>query len=156
MAGAMYTSVDVDVLLKRPLGELAQQVRVSIQQQATDEQIRAQLRKLRRLGHAKTEPLYGNPDAHLVVFSNWTKCDLFNDVDFSPAVSKSKSVGNNARIGRLTYMHYQSLGENRFQRDCFGITGKDLDGSYWVSAFLYTYDWQKLEDYIRETCSRIQ
>ncbi|KAJ3548197.1 hypothetical protein NM208_g1124 [Fusarium decemcellulare] len=66
MAGAMCTSLDVDVRLRRSLGELAQQVRVSIQQQATDEQIRAQLRNFRTLGHTKAEPLYGNPDAQLV------------------------------------------------------------------------------------------
>ncbi|KAH7123084.1 hypothetical protein EDB81DRAFT_731804 [Dactylonectria macrodidyma] len=152
LVGAMYTTVDADTLLKKPLGELAHAIRLSIQQQATDEQIRAQLRIFRSLGHEKSEPLYGGPDSQLVAFSNWTKFDLFNAVDFGPAVSKASSpIRSGAPLGKPTYMHCASLGENRFQRDCFAITGKDLDDNYWVSAFLYPEDWEGLNDYMQQT-----
>ncbi|KAF7551261.1 hypothetical protein G7Z17_g5138 [Cylindrodendrum hubeiense] len=156
MVGAMYTTVDAEVLLKASLGELAHAVRLSIQQQATDEQIRAQLRIFRKLGHEKSEPLYGDPGSQLVVFSNWTKFDLFNAVDFSPAVSKTSPIDAGTPAGKPVYMHCQSLGENRFQRDCFAITGKDLSGNYWISAFLYPGDWEKLESYIEQTWQRIR
>ncbi len=157
MVGAMYTSVDPVVLLRRPLGELAYAIRLSIQQLATDEQIRAQLRIFRALGHAKSEPLYGDPASQLVAFSNWTKFDLFNAVDFSPAVSSAlRSNCSDTPLGKPAYMHCQSLGENRFLRDCFAITGKDLDGNYWITAFLYPEDWTELEKYIEQTCRRIR
>ncbi|CAM6002877.1 unnamed protein product [Sphagnum balticum] len=155
LAGAMYTTVGADVLVKKPLGELAYAVRQSIQQQATDEQIRAQMRIFRTLGHAKPEPLYGDPNSQLVAFSNWTKFDMFNAVDFSSLVSTTSSPRvADSPLGRPVYMHCVSLGENRFQRDCFVITGKDLKGNYWITAFLYPSDWQDLEDYIQQTWER--
>lgn len=154
MVGAMYTTVDSDTLQEKPLGELAHAVRLSIQQQATDEQIRAQLRIFRKLGHKKSESLYGDPGSQLVAFSNWTKFDLFNAIDFSPAISKTSSPIDARPLGKPVYIHCQSLGENRFQRDCFAITGKDLGGNYWISAFLYPEDWKALEDYMQQTWQR--
>ncbi|KAH7129549.1 hypothetical protein B0J13DRAFT_509917 [Dactylonectria estremocensis] len=157
LVGAMYTTVDADVLLNKSLGELAHAIRLSIQQQATDEQIRAQLRIFRSLGHEKSEPLYGDSDSQLIAFSNWTKFDLFNAVDFSPAVSKASSpIRSGVPLGKPTYMHCASLGENRFQRNCFAITGKDLDGNYWISAFLYPEDWEGLNDYMQQTWQDIK
>ncbi|KAM7208254.1 hypothetical protein V8F20_001534, partial [Naviculisporaceae sp. PSN 640] len=158
MVGAMYTSVDNEVLLHKSLGELALAVRSSIQSLATDQQIRAQLRIFRSLGNNKSEPLYGDPGAQLVAFSNWTKFDLFNAVDFSPAVTLSSSCGNKASglgPGKPVYMHCQSLGENRFLRDCFAITGKDAERNYWITAFLYPEDWAELRRYIDQTCQKL-
>ena len=155
LAGAMYTTVTADELRTKPIGELAYAVRQSIKQQATDEQIRAQLRIFRTLGHKKAEPLYGNPDSQLIAYSNWTKFDIFNAVDFSPALSSVSSLtAADTQPGKPVYMHCVSLGENRFQRDCFVIL-KDLHGNYWITAFLYPEDWQSLENYIKQTWQRI-
>ena len=156
-AGAMYTTVSADELRKKPIGELAYAVRQSIKHQATDEQIRAQLRIFRALGHKKPEPLYGNPDSQLVAYSNWTKFDIFNAVDFSPAVSSvpPATAAGSTPPGKPVYMHCVSLGQNRFQRDCFVIL-KDLHANYWITAFLYPEDWQSLEDYINMTWQRIK
>lgn len=155
LAGAMYTTVTAEELRKKPIGELAYAVRQSIKHQATDEQIRAQLRIFKTLGHKKAEPLYGNPDSQLVAYSNWTKFDIFNAVDFSPAVSSVSSLTPaDTPPGKPVYMHCVSLGENRFQRDCFVIL-KDLHGNYWITAFLYPEDWQNLENYIKQTWQRI-
>jgi len=154
LAGAMYTTVTADELRTKPIGELAYAVRQSIKHQATDEQIRAQLRIFRTLGHKKAEPLYGNPDSQLVAYSNWTKFDIFNAVDFSPAVSSVSLAAAETLPGKPVYMHCVSLGENRFQRDCFVIL-KDLHGNYWITAFLYPEDWQSLEHYIKQTGKHI-
>ncbi|KAH8890547.1 hypothetical protein GQ53DRAFT_688778 [Thozetella sp. PMI_491] len=155
LAGAMYTTVTADELRKKPIGELAYAIRRSIKHQATDEQIRAQLRIFRSLGHTNPEPLYGNPGSQLVAYSNWTKFDMFNAVDFSPAVSSvSVSGAGGAQSGKPVYMHCVSLGENRFQRDCFVIS-KGYHGNYWITAFLYPEDWRSLEDYIKQTWQRI-
>ncbi|TWU72714.1 hypothetical protein ED733_004288 [Metarhizium rileyi] len=153
-AVCVYTSVDCEMLLSRPLGELSHVFRQSIQASATDEQIRAQLRIFRTLGHKKRIPLYGNPDSHLMSFSNWTKFDLFNAAEFSPAILSTSSTDSGAPV-KPVYMHCQALGENRLLRDCFHITGKDLDGNYWITAFLYPEDWTRLEEYMVQTCQHL-
>lgn len=156
LAGALYITADADVSLRQPLGELAHTIRQSIQQQATDSQIRAQLRIFRGLGHKKKAPLYGDPDSQPVGFTNWSKFDMFNAVDFSPAVSKTSSpINADTPLGKPVYMHCQPLSENRL-RDCFIITGKDLNGNYWITAFLYPEDWNRLEDYMQQTWQRIR
>ncbi|KAI0905582.1 hypothetical protein F4823DRAFT_627725 [Ustulina deusta] len=156
-AGCVYTSVDAEVLLRRPLGELAHVIRQSIRDAATDEQIRAQLRIFRMLGHAKSIPLFGRPDSHLMSFSNWTKFGLFHVADFGAAVVPSAEEDSSTPpIGKPAYMHCQALGENRLLRNCFNITGKDWDGNYWITAFLYPEDWAKLEEYMAQTCQRIK
>ncbi|RYP38440.1 hypothetical protein DL767_002556 [Monosporascus sp. MG133] len=155
-AGCVFTSVDADVLLRRPLGELAHVLRLSIQKSATDEQIRAQLRIFRTLGHKKSIPLYGDPDSHLMSFSNWTKFNISNAADFSPAILPTSLTGSGTPIGKPVYIHCQALGENRYLRNCFNITGKDWEGNYWITAFLYPEDWTKLEEYMEQTCQRIR
>ncbi|KAI0405061.1 hypothetical protein F4802DRAFT_614993 [Xylaria palmicola] len=157
-ARCVYTSIDPDVLLRRPLGELAHVIRRSIHASATDEQIRAQLRIFRTLGHTKRLPLFRHPDAHLMSFSNWTKFGIFDVADFSPAIlpTPSSTVSGNTPAGKPAYMHCQALGENRFLRNCFNITGKDWGGNYWITAFLYPEDWAKLEGYMEKTCQHIK
>ncbi|KAI1304517.1 hypothetical protein F5Y03DRAFT_384741 [Xylaria venustula] len=159
-AGCVYTSIEPEILLRRPLGELAHVIRKSIQRAATDEQIRAQLRIFRSLGHTKTIPLFGRPDAHLMSFSNWTKFGIFKGADFSPAIVPSSSLSptdsGNTPVGKPTYMHCQALGENKLLRNAFNITGKDWDGNYWITAFFYPEDWAKLEEYAEETYQHIQ
>ncbi|KAM5386611.1 hypothetical protein ACJZ2D_000574 [Fusarium nematophilum] len=156
LACGLYTSVDADILYKQPLGQLAHAVRLSIQQQAKDEEIRAQLRIFRECRGTR-EPLYGDPEAQFVVFSNWTKFDLFNAVDFSPAVvNASSSTADETPVGRPVYMHCGSISDNIFERDCFGVTGKDLTGNFWVTASLYPWDWERLEEYMLQTWERVR
>ncbi|KAI1819739.1 hypothetical protein F4861DRAFT_525856 [Xylaria intraflava] len=157
-AGCVYTSISPEVLLRKPLGELAHVIRQSIQDAATDEQIRAQLRIFRSLGYTKSIPLFGDPDAHLMSVSNWTKFDIFSIADFTPAIRpNSPTVSNDPTpVGKPTYMHCQALGENRFLRNCFNVTGKDWDGTYWITAFLYPEDWAKLEEYMEQTRQHIK
>lgn len=155
-----WTSVEPETLLRRPLGELAYTIRRSIQELATDEQLRAQLRILRSLGHTKMIPLFGDPNARVMNFSSFAKFDLFEVADLSPAVistsSSTKSGTSASPIGKPVYMHCGAVGENRMLRNCFNITGKDWDGSYWITAHLYPQDWAKLEEYMRQAEQHIR
>ena len=147
--GVMYTSLNAD-LMKRPLGELAHATRLSIQELATDEQIRAQLGIFRAFGHKQMAPIYGDPDAHVVAFTNWTKFNMFNAVDFSPAVvTSSPRLDGRNNLGKPKYMHCMMLGDDKRRRNVFTITGKDLDNNYWISAWLYPEDWEELERYVQ-------
>lgn len=146
-----WTSITPDILLRGPLGELAYVIRRSIQELATDEQIRAQLRIFRSLGHTKMLPLFGDPNSHVMNFSNWSKFNLFDAADLSPAVVPNSPSLVGGHVGKPVYMHCQAVGENRMLRNCFNITGKDWDDNYWITAFLYPEDWEKLEEYMELT-----
>lgn len=155
-----WTSVKPETLLRRPLGELAYMIRRSIQELATDEQLRAQLRIFRSLGHTKMIPLFGDPNSRVMNFSNFTKFNLFEVADLSPAVvstsSSTKSKTSPSPIGKPVYMHCRAVAESRMLRNCFNITGKDWDGSYWITAHLYPEDWTKLEEYMRQAQQHIR
>ena len=156
LIAAIYTDIDALTFVKKPLGILANTIRSSIKLLATDGQIRAQLQTFRSMGHTKLAPLYGDSSARLINFSNWAKFGLFGAVDFPPAVTTSPNGDEGEdRKGKPVYMHFDSLEESPFRRDCFVITGKDLGGNSWITAFLYPEDWDQLERYIDETCRRI-
>ncbi|TLS27821.1 hypothetical protein PpBr36_02047 [Pyricularia pennisetigena] len=154
-----WTSVTAEGLLRRPLGELAYTIRRSIQELATDEQLRAQLRIFRSLGHTKMIPLFGDPGSRVMNFSNFTKFDLFEVADLGPAVispsSPTRSDASACPTGKPVYMHCGAVGDSWTLRNCFNITGKDWDGSYWITAHLYPEDWAKLEEYMQQTQQRI-
>ena len=157
-AGCVCTSIAPDDLLRKPLGELAYVLRKDILTAATDEQMRAQLRIFRSLGHTKSISLCGKPDCHLMSCSNWTKFGIINVADFSPAIvpnTPSRSEGSTPP-GKPAYLHCQAMGENKLLRNCFNIIGKDWEGNYWITAFFYPEDWAKLEAYMEETAQRIK
>ncbi|KAK7992577.1 hypothetical protein PG988_001371 [Apiospora saccharicola] len=164
LAGGAFTDIGVDLAMNRPLGEVAHAIRASIQEQVTEEQILAQLRRYKAKGLGQRDSLFGNPEAQLLIYSNWTKFDLFNACDFGPAVVESSletetSSANATAMtpsGKPVYMHCSSVEENRFQRDCFVITGKDLRGNYWMTAFLYPEDFAPFEEYIEQTWKEIR
>lgn len=154
-----WTPVQPETLLRSPLGELAYVIRRSIQELATDDQLRAQLRIFRSLGHTKMLPLFGNPNSRVISFSNWTKFNLFEVTNLGPAVistsPSTRSDASTSPIGRPVYMHCEAAGDSRMLRNCFNVTGKDWDGSYWITAHLYPEDWTKLEEYMRQTQQHI-
>ncbi|KAK8018329.1 hypothetical protein PG991_007519 [Apiospora marii] len=168
LAGGAFTDIGVDLAMNRPLGKVAQAIRASIQEQVTEEQIRAQLRRYKAIGLGQRDSLFGDPDAQLLIYSNWTKFDLFNACDFGPAVVRSpetetissKNSSHDATAmtppGKPVYMHCSSVEVSRFQRDCFVITGKDLRGNYWMTAFLYPEDFAPFEEYIEQTWEEIR
>ncbi|KAK6821786.1 hypothetical protein PG995_008500 [Apiospora arundinis] len=164
LAIGLYTDVSLDLAMNRPLGEAAHAIRRSIQEQVTDEQLRAQMRMLKERGLGQRDALFGDPDAQFLINSNWTRFNMFNACDFSPAIvskpNKSSSAANGTTPttppGKPVYMHCGTVEDSRFQRDCFVITGKDLLGNYWMTAFLYPEDFASFEAYIEQTWERIR
>lgn len=156
LTGAMFTPITADTLVNEPLGELALVIRKGIQEQATEEQVLAQIYRLRQLGHNKTEGFFGDPSAEVIAYSNWTKFDVFNHADFAPAVTKATSSATpGTPIGKPSFMQCHGLRVNPYVRNFYGISGKDLAGNYWMSTFMYPDDWAKLERFIKETEERI-
>ncbi|KAH7176047.1 hypothetical protein EDB81DRAFT_674606 [Dactylonectria macrodidyma] len=144
-----YTMMSVADFLHMPLGMLAYMIREDLQRQATDAQLRTSMRRLRAGGRKYQGPLYGEPDSLLVIFSNWTKANLYEVIDFAPAVIESSSVGGQEMPrGKAVYMHSQPMVPSAWTRNVFNIVGKDLSGNYWITALLLPGDWQKLEEEI--------
>ncbi|KAK8085863.1 hypothetical protein PG997_007134 [Apiospora hydei] len=170
LAGAAFTDIGVDLAINRPLGEVALAIRGSIQEQAMEAQMRALIGMYKADGLGQQKSLFGDPDAQLVIYSNWTMFDLFNACDFGAAVVKSpeaetspssktgsdNDATTNTPPGKPAYMHLRSVEDSRFHRDAFFIMGKDLQGNYWTTAFVYPEDLAPLEEYMEQTWERIR
>ncbi|KAH6985360.1 hypothetical protein EDB80DRAFT_224194 [Ilyonectria destructans] len=144
-----YTIMSAADLLHVPLGMLAYMIREDLQRQATDPQLRTSMRRLRAGGRKYQGPLYGEPDSLLVIFSNWTKANFYDVIDFAPAVVKSGGAGGKEMTrGKPVYMHSQPMVSSAWTRNVFNIVGKDLSGNCWITALLLPGDWQKLEEEI--------
>ncbi|KAK2049583.1 hypothetical protein LZ31DRAFT_549146 [Colletotrichum somersetense] len=188
-----WTILSAAEVLKTPLGYVARCFRYDIQTQTTPSQLMTFMRRVRQRGRCKTQPLYGDPNSMLIIFTNWSRCKFFDCIDFAPAVihavaelpavpednnnngnskpnggdsivSDSISNGgggddlekqaNNADIvqplrrpppGKISYHHSMTRTRTILSRNVFTILGKDLNGSYWVSALGHPECWDKLE-----------
>ncbi|KAK7943960.1 lysr family regulatory protein [Apiospora aurea] len=170
LAGAAFTDIGVDLAMNRPLGEVALAIRGSIQEQATEAQMRALIGMYKADALGQQKSLFGDPEAQLVIYSNCTMFDLFNVCDFGVVVVKSSEAktspssktgsDNDATMntppGKPVYMHCRSVEDSRFHRDAFFIMGKDLQDNYWTTAFIYPEDFAPLEDHMEQTWERIR
>ncbi|OLN96093.1 hypothetical protein CCHL11_03210 [Colletotrichum chlorophyti] len=81
-----WTLLNASEVVKTPLGYVARCFRYDIQTQTTPSQVMAFMRRLRSGGRCKDQPLYGEPNSLLIIFTNWARCKFFECIDFSPAV----------------------------------------------------------------------
>ncbi|EXF74678.1 hypothetical protein CFIO01_08748 [Colletotrichum fioriniae PJ7] len=81
-----WTLLSSAEVLKAPLGYVARCFRHDIQTQTTPSQIMAFMRRLRAGGRCSSQPIYGDPNSMLIIFTNWARCKFFDCIDFSPAV----------------------------------------------------------------------
>jgi hypothetical protein len=142
-----YTTISATDLLQAPLGKLAYMIREDLQRQATDPQLRTSMRRLRAKGRKYQGPLYGEPDSLLIIFSNWTKANFYEVIDFAPALVKSSGAEGTLQ-GKAVYMHSQPMVSSAWTRNVFNMVGKDLSGNHWITALLLPDDWQTLEEEI--------
>jgi len=133
------------------LGPIALANRRHLIEQSTEPQVLAFMRELcynPALG-ANPSLVFGDPNAILVPFTNWTKADFTNIVDFSPAVVRGEGA-DESRVranapGSLTSHHVQSLRSSPTERNIFVILGKDHGENYWVMATLHPPAWEVVE-----------
>ncbi|KAG8159997.1 hypothetical protein KVR01_010634 [Diaporthe batatas] len=109
-------------LLSAPIGEVAYATRAAILRQTTESQIKAGSREIRRqqeeasgfMGKMRLPLKYTTPDSMMVTVSNWSKMNVFDAFDFSPAVI-NKNIGVAAggmtglKAGKPTYNHMDVL-----------------------------------------------
>ncbi|GAB0138198.1 hypothetical protein EsDP_00006439 [Epichloe bromicola] len=137
-----------------PLGPTALENRRHLTQQLREAQVLASFRKQRReYQPGKHDPgkLCGESDASLIVATNWTRANLFDTVDFSPAVLRAgrtepETAGNQPPPGRLVFHHGHSMREGRAIRNMFAVLGKDHGDNYWLTMKLAPAAWARIED----------
>jgi hypothetical protein len=134
------------------LGAIALENRRCLSEQATESQVLAFLRELCADPALVANPAVfcGDANAILVPFTNWTKAEFTNIIDFSPAVVSGEGTDEdtqkgNGRPGSLTFHHAQSLREHPASRNVFVIMGKDQGENYWVTATLHPPTWDVIE-----------
>ncbi|KAL2760986.1 hypothetical protein ACRALDRAFT_1028057 [Sodiomyces alcalophilus JCM 7366] len=153
LAFGTFTFFSAREIPKTPLGQLAHKFRQSINEQGTEQQVLASIRSLRAQSLSKSPAVYGEANGMLVVFSNWSKARFYEAVDFGPAVvggGTGAEEGGRAHVpGRMVYHHSQPLVHSPVVRNVFNILGKDLQGNYWITAFLAANSWPRIEEEIR-------
>jgi hypothetical protein len=145
----MWTLLSVREIAEMPVGRLAARMRETIIEQTNEAQTLAQLRAQKE-AMAKTGrlPIPGESGCWLMTFSNWTKMDFFNAVDFSPAVIQTgnDSAARANRSGTPDYFHCIPLIQSLPARDTLSIMGKDACGNYWAVGMLNSATWQKVAE----------
>ncbi|KAB5557996.1 hypothetical protein GE09DRAFT_95616 [Coniochaeta sp. 2T2.1] len=138
------------------LGETALKVRQAVAEQATEGQVRAQIRNQRRARAAgESFLLYGDPDAVMMFLTNQTKDGIFRNADFGPAVvGDRRRVGGGSSInppGTPVYTHTCYLKPNWLTRCAVSFWGKDYEGNVWIQMVLSADVWGKVVRILEET-----
>jgi hypothetical protein len=133
------------------LGPIALENRRHLTEQATEAQVLAFLRKLRREpGSDPALVLCGQPDALLMPFTNWTKAAFFKTADFGPAVVCAGETGQlrTNPPGTMVFHHAQSMRQGPTVRNVVVVLGKDHGDNYWLTGILLPQAWAKIEEEI--------
>lgn len=138
--GFINVLLSVKDIKEKPHSYVASHIRNAIMTLGTRSQVEAFFAMLRE-SRIKLPPFFGNSNMHMVTFSNWTKANLF-ELDFSAALVDQGA--NPARIARPRYIQNNQFGLT--MPNAFPIIGKDNDGNYWLSGYMNTGHWAKIEE----------
>ncbi|KAK7191947.1 BCL5p [Paraphaeosphaeria sporulosa] len=154
MVVAAFTFVEHSIAIG-PLGPIARLNRQHLRKQATEAQILANLRELRKQPPGRVDPvsmICGDPDALLMPFTNWSRADLIHAVDFGDAVLKVGDHGP-SRInppGTFVYHHAAAMKPNPAARNFIMVLGQDHGGNQWITGILLRPAWAKIEEELRK------
>lgn len=136
----IYASLPLGTVQSQPLGASAAVLRRALEVQRTPAQIQA-FASLWRAGGRKLPPVIGEAGMHMLTFTNWCKCNLF-ELDLSPAISGG-SGGSGSLAGRPTYLQNTQYG--LCLPDAFPIIGRDSFGNFWISGYMNPGVWAQVE-----------
>ncbi|GJC86376.1 transcriptional regulator sdnM [Colletotrichum liriopes] len=119
--------------MKKPLSYLASEVRRSIAEQGTREQVEAYSSLIRKDLRNKAPPLFGDGTMQLLMFSNWHKANIFG-FDVSAAAIEPRDTP-------LLPSYVQTVQGPYNFTDGIIILGKDAHGNYWLSGHKVKGDW---------------
>lgn len=132
-------------MARGPIGPIALDNRQRLLAQATESQVLAALRELCVLGDTGTL-LFGEPDAVLVPFTDWTKARFFEKADFGAAVIEEGGVeGRVNGKGKPWFQHCSSRRAAMGTRFMVVILGRDEGGNTWLTLTLPEAAWREIE-----------
>ncbi|KAM7202680.1 hypothetical protein V8F33_002606 [Rhypophila sp. PSN 637] len=150
-----YTHISVKSLLAEPLGNLALQIRTSVQKQATWQSLARYCHYvLNRLYQGKLMPLFVKPTSLMFTASNWHCAKLFEVTDFSPAVEKDCTQDHlngeidwpkEAKPGKPVSVLPLTFAGTREMKNNWLIGGRDAGGGYWIQGYLTDATWANVE-----------
>ncbi|OBT72938.1 hypothetical protein VF21_08494 [Pseudogymnoascus sp. 05NY08] len=126
-------------LLCGPLGPIALENRRQLMEQATEPQLLALLRDMRR------DYTPGSDTAVLCGEAN-----VYQAADFSAAVVRAGEGERNNPPGTMVYQHANSMRSSPTMRNVLVIHGKDHGDNYWLTALLLPAAWAKIEEEIKK------
>ncbi|KAL7931820.1 hypothetical protein V8C35DRAFT_103514 [Trichoderma chlorosporum] len=140
--GFLVTLMSAKDMLQKPLSYLASQIRQSIKEQGSREQVEAYTSLIRHDPANRAPPFFGSPSMQLFMFSNWQKANMYG-TDLSAATVTPRSTP-------LTPSYVQSVqGPYNFS-DGIIIVGKDAVGNYWLSGYRGQGIWGLMEKKMKE------
>jgi hypothetical protein len=138
--------------LEASLGELALLVRDTIMTQSTEEQIKAYTSMSAvTVKENGRRVFFGDKDMSLQIMSNWVKANVFERVDFSPAIVKEgPESGPGRKRGHPTYYTCGDTGDidEPLIIPLWTVMGADYDGNIWFSCALSRHTWIKLFEFL--------
>lgn len=145
MTLASFTLLPADAA-QRPLGWLAQENRRQLMQQTSTPQVMAQFRDhYEQPDGVEPGAVCGPAQALLVPFTDWTRADFWNVIDFEGAI-----VGDAKGRGKLAYHIPNAMEHNRAIRNVVVITGKDREGNYWLTGNFDAITWASIREAVEK------
>ncbi|OBR13194.1 BCL5p [Colletotrichum higginsianum IMI 349063] len=135
--GFLVTLIPAKDLLQKPLSYAASQVRRSVKEQGSREQVEAYAELIRRDPGNRAPPFLGASSMQLIGFSNWQQGNVYG-LDLSSA-----AVG--PRDAPLMPSYVQNVQGPYNFTDGIIIVGKDAGGNYWMSGYRVQGLWELME-----------
>ncbi|KAK1241762.1 hypothetical protein MKX07_007585 [Trichoderma sp. CBMAI-0711] len=140
--GFLVTLMPAKDVLQKPLSYLASQIRRSIKEQGSREQVEAYTSLIRLDPANRAPPFFGSSSMQLLMFSNWQKANMYG-TDLSAAAVTPRSTP-------LTPSYVQSVQGPYSFSDGIIIVGKDAEGNYWLSGHRGQGLWEMMEKKMQE------
>jgi hypothetical protein len=137
-----------------PMGKLALLVRQAIQTQTTEEQLKiATALSVDSMKAMKMPVIFGGVDMTAQFMSNWTKGNLAEKLDFSPAIEREAAPDSRrGKRGHPIYYQASDPSHNTVSviSSVFVVVGKDYEGNTWFSNSLPAEMWSHLIEYLEQ------
>ncbi|KAK2592286.1 hypothetical protein QQS21_010006 [Conoideocrella luteorostrata] len=152
MSLPVFTGQPAEVARTASVGEMASRHRQHLLKQATEQQMLAFIEFVRgNFSKGKVEiPFGGDPRSVIFRFNNLSPMNLMKAVEFHPAAiaeapeTKTTRPGNNPLGTMVSCSCYIVKSTPPFST--FTAMGKDHEGNFWMSGFLDSAVWDKLEN----------
>ncbi|WZH46926.1 hypothetical protein QYS62_008053 [Fusarium acuminatum] len=141
-------------VVNMPMGKLALLVRQAIQTQTTEEQLKiATALSVDSMKAMKMPVIFGGVDMTAQFMSNWTKGNLAEKLDFSPAIEREAAPDSRrGKRGHPIYYQASDPSHNTVSviSSVFVVVGKDYEGNTWFSNSLPAEMWSHLIEYLEQ------